>query len=68
MIDSSTERTWREPFRGISSIDLLASEHAARGRSGLRVVVLLGGGIDRVEIVVDDRIDGFGFEGLRRSG
>jgi hypothetical protein len=48
----------------VSSIDLLASEHAAGGRSGRRLVVFLGDGVDRVELVVDDRIDGFGLEGL----
>lgn len=54
-------------FRDVSSIDLLASEHAVPGRSGRRVVVFLRHVVDRVELVLDDRIEGIGLDGwLRR--
>jgi hypothetical protein len=61
----------RRSGRGDSGADVVERlEHGALGErarraggSGRRVIVR-GDGIDRVELVVDDRIDGFGFDGL----
>jgi hypothetical protein len=51
------------PYQVGRSADLLAGKHAAAGGSGPRVVVLLGAGVDGVELVIDEAIDG-----LRRRG
>jgi hypothetical protein len=44
----------------------MAGEHSAWGKSGRRVVVFLGDGVDRVEFVVDDGIAAI--DGLRIRG
>ncbi|MBI4583044.1 MAG: hypothetical protein HY717_03325 [Planctomycetes bacterium] len=51
------------PYQGGTGADLLAVKQAAAGRSGPRVVVLLGDGVDGVEFVIDGAIDGLRLHG-----
>ncbi len=46
-----------------SSVKRMARERSSWGTSGRRVVVFLGEGVDRVDLVVDDAIGG-----LQRGG